>query len=545
MIEGESARIAMNPGRSARLPRVEAGEQWLRRTGSGALAIARQLWLPYLLTSILILYGFWWGLPIPPYVASSFQPDEGAAVSAVMQLKFPSFNPLILAWGTALFYQAYLMKKILTAGGLIHLSSDLWVYVAGRLVVYLSALGAITATFLAGQRLSDRRTGWLAALFLSVLPGFVISGHYFKMDVPVACWIAVTLLTTLWMLDAPSVRRVAILGFLVGYSASVKYNAAGLAPVAAIAVVLAYRKSWRAIPILPFIAAMTAGFAIGEPYGFLNLPSLIYWVRWVAGVDTVGSPYAIGRPPAWLDYPINIFPYAMTLPFLLLFAVAIVYAIARRVRHAYVLLLFLVAYYPLLCADNSRFVRFVVPLLPVAAILVALLVRDIAKMRRGRWVYRAGVFALVAYVFIFSLSFTRAFAQPDPRVQGEQWVQAHLSKGTPIAVSTTHSWNVPDLHLIGYQSVSVGDSITKLEAVKGPYLILSDIPMLEYEEAIDHYPTHKAFYAYINTHYCKVTSFLNSQELLGINSRAGRHLPGDWLDPNPRITILKRASGGC
>ncbi len=541
---GGIVRVAVEPGSLRWQTFTSEGPRWLRRGAVGALSVARELWLPYLLASILILYGFQWGLPDPPYLTSSFQPDEGAAVWAVSQINFPRFDPQILQWGTGLFYQVYVVKEVLTASHLIH-ASDFWIYVLGRLVVYVSALGAITATFFTAQKLFDHRTGWLAALFLSVLPGFVITSHYFKPDVPMTFWAVVTLLATFWMLEVPTIRQVAILGLLVGYSASVKYNAVVLAPVAAIAIVLAFRRSGRPLPVVPFVAAVTAGFAVGDPYAFLDFPNLVYWLKYLAGIEALSKAYAATRPPAWLDYPINVFPYAMTTPFLLLSAAGLLYGVVRRSCHVWVSLLFSLTYYLLLCVDSQRLVRYTVPLLPIGAILSAHLIRDLSRTQIGRLACVPGVAAIVGFLFVFSLSYTQTFAQPDPRVQGSMWIQAHLPKETPIAVSTTNNWNVPQLGLIGYRSVAVGVSIAKLQAVNGPYLILSDVPKLWYEEAIDHYPAPMAFYGYVDSHYCEVTHFLNSQELLGINSRRGSLLPGDWIDPNPQITILKRATNGC
>src|SRR5579864_3301812 len=62
------------------------------------LTTAREVWPAYLLASILILYGFHWGLP-NAYADKSFQADENAAVWATGQIHFPSFNPRWFAFG--------------------------------------------------------------------------------------------------------------------------------------------------------------------------------------------------------------------------------------------------------------------------------------------------------------------------------------------------------------------------------------------------------------------------------------------------------------
>src|SRR5271157_4924759 len=148
------------------------------------LTLAKNLWPAYLLASILILYGFygfWWSLP-NPYQVSSFQADENVAVLAVSLIHFPHFSPHIFAWGTGLLYQVILVKLVFTLGGLLHASNWGWILAMGRLLVFSSALGAITVLFLLGHKLFDARskrqiawTGRLAAIIVAVLPGFVIN----------------------------------------------------------------------------------------------------------------------------------------------------------------------------------------------------------------------------------------------------------------------------------------------------------------------------------------------------------------------------------
>ena len=117
------------------------------------LEIVKQSWPAYLLASILILVGFHWSLP-SAYQDKSFQADENAAVWAVNQIHFPMFNPRWFPWGTGLFYQAYLLKLVFAGGGLVDVS-DYWIILMGRLVVFASALGAISVLFLLGRKLFD------------------------------------------------------------------------------------------------------------------------------------------------------------------------------------------------------------------------------------------------------------------------------------------------------------------------------------------------------------------------------------------------------
>jgi len=211
-------------------------------------------------------------LPGNLYQDKSFQADENAAVWAVNQMSFPLFYPRWLAWGTALFYQVYLVKTIFTVGGLIHIN-DVWMYVMGRLVVYASALGAITMIFLIGRKLFDIWTGRLAAILPAVLPGFVINSHYFKTDIPMTFWSLAALLTAYQVVSSGKSVWVVVLGLLVGYSASVKYSAAVLSPEGLVAIVIEDRKLNK---------RLFGIHTIGRANHTATLHSLVFLKHWLA-----------------------------------------------------------------------------------------------------------------------------------------------------------------------------------------------------------------------------------------------------------------------
>lgn len=503
------------------------------------VALLRWLWLPYALASVLILIGFSWGLPDGHYVNMSFQADENAAVWAVNQIGFPFFYPRWLPWGTALFYQVYIVKMLVTAGGIIHLS-DLWIYVAGRLVVFASAIGAITLTFLLGKRLFDAWTGWLAATLLSAIPGFVIGSHYFKTDVPMICWSLAALLAACELTSRKAASQVLVLGLLVGYSTSVKYSAAVLIPVGLLAVVQTRRAGGHSLSYRRYALGVAVGFFVGDPYAILNFPGFISAVRWVSANNTQGEPYYVARPPALIDYTVNVLPYALTWPILVVSACALVWLVFKQRHHLGLVWAFVLLYCGLLAADNTRLVRYTIPILPFAALFVAHLLRSLAKLRYTRVVALVGASCLLAYSFVFSLSYVQAFAQVDPRVQANQWIEAHISNREPISVSSTFYLDIPQLKLIERQGYEVGFSVDKLQHAPSPYLVLSDFGTIPYQEARRYYPEQQRFFDYVTSNYRVVASFENPQRILWVNSKSGPLLSQDWLHPNPRITILAR-----
>lgn len=512
---------------------IPAPREWL-------FEVFKQLWPAYLLASLLILCGFHWSLP-NAYQDKSFQADENAAVWAVNQIHFPHLNPQWFPWGTGLFYQVYLVKVIFTAGGMFP-AGIYWMIVMGRLLVFASALGAITALFVLARKMFDAWTARLAAILLSVLPGFVINAHYFKTDVPMTFWMLVTMVVAYRLIETGSPRGVLVLGLLVGYTASIKYSAGLLLFVGLLAIVMARRKFQKKFSWISYLLCVGAGFAFGEPVALRpgNWKEILTAIRWVGSLNTVGVPYHLGRPPAWIDYPVNVMPYAMTMPMLLASAMALLWVVIRK-RHEFLpILVFLAIYYLLLAMDNWRLVRYTVPLLPIVALVVAALIAQLRKQRVIGTISVAAGYAIVAYAFLFSFSYVRVMAQTDPRNQATIWSLQHLAKEQPVPQIGAFYLNVPQLELAGYKVLDVRYRIADLRSAESPYLVVSEFSTAPYAQAIGHWPEQERFFEYVNGNYSEVARFENSQKLLILDSKAGSTLSQDWLIPNPRITILIR-----
>jgi 4-amino-4-deoxy-L-arabinose transferase-like glycosyltransferase len=291
--------------------------------------IIKNLWPAYLLASILILCGFWWSFP-NAYQNKSFHFDEDLGISAVQQISFPQFNPHVFNIGTGFFYQVYLIKLVLTAGGLLHAGTT-EILLIGRSLVFASALGAITVLFFLGRKLFNASTGRLAALILAVLPGFVINSHYFKADVPLTLWILLTILVAYQFLDTGNSKVIFLLGLLVGYTTAVKPNGGVLLPVGFVVMVMRPPKAHKIFAWTSYLVCVGIGFVVGEPLVLLPQvwPEIIRDLRHLREVNRWGVIYHVARPPAWIDYPLNVFPFSFTGPMLIASAVALVWVLVR------------------------------------------------------------------------------------------------------------------------------------------------------------------------------------------------------------------------
>ena len=513
------------------------GNPKLRASISNSL---RMLWPAYLLASLLIFWGFMWSLPNHQFIDKSFHADENAAVWGVDQIRFPGFNPHVFNWGTALFYQVYALKILVSLGGLIPLG-DAGVLLLGRLVVWASAMGILTLTFLLGRELFDAWTGRIAAIMVSVLPGFVIPSHYFITDIPMEFWALASIFAGYRLLSTSNIAWVYALGFLTGYSCSTKYSAATVIPAGLMLLAMTNVSVPKMRALTIYGGCIALGFLIGTPRILPDPREFLETLGRIRDLSRSGAPGPAARSSAWVDYLTRIFRLAMTAPMYVATIAGSLLLIRRRIKEILPIWAFVIAYLFLLSADNSRLLRYVVPLLPLAALFVAALVGEIRRANRAAGqIATLAAFSLIAYMFLFTGSYVRVMTQEDPRVQAGRWISAHVSHDLPFPVSTAHYLGAPQVQLWGYQKLDTDTSLEKLRTAGSPYLAVSEYITNRYDGALPYFPDAREFFGFIRNNYMEVAHFENSQRLLGVDSKTGLTVTHDWLYPNPRITIFAR-----
>jgi hypothetical protein len=235
-------------------------------------------------------------------------------------------------------------------------------------------------------------------------------------------------------------------------------------------------------------------------------------------------------------------PYATTLPMLLLIGVAVIWGIARGGRRLLPLWAFMICYFALMANDNTRLVRYTVPLLPFGAIVLGGMISDARKFRPAGLAVVTLTVASACYAFVYSMSYVQAMARVDPRVQAAVWIEQNVPRGDSLPVIQTHYSNLPDLVFMKQPNQVIPYDVAALSAAKSPYLVMTEPASDFYREAKAFYPRENAFLDFVDRKYEVVASFENSQRLFGVDSKTGAHLSEDWLRPNPRITIFRRKS---
>ena len=293
-----------------------------------------------LLALALRLVGARYGLPYP-----LLNPDEASIVPRAWRMGHeghldPGVVRLPLAADGAARSRA----------GLLHEPS----YEAARAAAILIGVGGVAATWWLGRRAVRDRAAIVGAAAVAVSTTHIAYSRVAVTDVLLT--LAITLALAL-ALDG----RLGWAGLAVGLAASAKYPGV----LAAAPVLVAGWGRWRSLG-RGAVLAVTA-FAVTSPFVVLHARAAwhdISHVQRLARDGWLGFEQDPATPIALLDRA-----WQALGPLLVLAAVAIVVALVRRARSDLVLLTFVAVYLVYLLPLNAHFDRYVLPLVPVLAVL--------------------------------------------------------------------------------------------------------------------------------------------------------------------------------
>jgi hypothetical protein len=222
-----------------------------------------------------------------------FHPDEPTIVRSALGVRFGS-NPKHFDWPHLYIYLNYFLfmgfatfRKIITTVGLKPLVSGIFPIIWNEgLIFYLltrvfgGILGALTAVpiYLAGKILFNKTVGYFSALAFIIIPFHVWSSHFSLPDVPMIFFLAWGLYFSARIFVYNKRLDYILAGFLVGLSASTKYNGGLSALTVPLALFLRWisdRKKYS-IRKKDFANLLLAGllsifgFVLGTPYAVLD-----------------------------------------------------------------------------------------------------------------------------------------------------------------------------------------------------------------------------------------------------------------------------------
>ncbi len=523
-----------------------------------------------ILALVLRLWGITWGLPNQQR-ALSYHPDEGVnLVSGVLEegqprphldLKFYHYGGLYFyAWQSAVAVnRSYGAVKLpLTGQPNVNVpDSPAAMILVGRLLTVLCGVLTVGLLIPLGTRLFNRSVGLTSALIYAVIPSAVVHGHYATVDVPAAMMVTLALLFGAKLMAKPTVRAMLISGLTCGLACATKYNVI-LVIFAPLSVLLLNRDVTMPIRLRN---ALLLGFAsvIGFILGCLGAVINFEGFRKDFLFELTKSGQGMGMLFAdtgngWLYTITHSFRYGLGIPMLLLFCFAIAWAVWKRTPQDRYFLAYFVPYFLVIGASQVRFLRYIIPVLPVVSILVARLVIQTWDLFGLRQTNRFTYVLAIGITLLNSLSMDSTMVNPDPRDLALDYVLIQ-SAGKSIGFVTTPWYYTPPFSPL-FTAPSPGTrrqaalerQSNRMILPEGEWdqVVLDQHPDLfvvsdiESEDAIRiGLPATVPFIKSWTTDY-KAVVFESTPRIFGLDFGKPAYLPNDWLYTYPTITVYVR-----
>ncbi len=411
------------------------------------------------LAAALRLVGSRYGLPL-----SVLNPDETSIVPRAWRMGHGHLDP---GWYD---YPSLLMAVLAPVQAAFGAPS----FGAARLVAVAIGLGGVGATWWLGRRAYGTGAAIVGAAAVAVATTHVAYSRTAVTDVLLT--LAITCVLALAVAG-----RIEWAGLAVGLAASAKYPGA----IAAVPVVVAGWGRWRALGRAAALAV--AGFALTSPFVLIHAG---------AAWDDVSRVQRLARA-GWLGFendPVTPVAYLDRLweavgPLLLVAVVGVVVAVVRRTRADLVLLSFAVVYWLTLMPQQAHFDRYVLPLVPVLAVLAGSV--------------RAAVpVALVALLLplAWSANDARELTRTDTRVRADAWVAVNIPRGDRIAADPS-TLPLPGRPVVGLELPGPGRpsdperDLVRLRRQGVKWVIVSGAVTDRVLAVPDTYPREALFYA--------------------------------------------------
>jgi 4-amino-4-deoxy-L-arabinose transferase-like glycosyltransferase len=368
-------------------------------------------------------------------------PDERYLVETASRMSLPDkLNPFDAA--PHLAYGHLPVSMLALASGLAPKVDPLLV---GRILAASFDLGTVVVTFALGRRLYNELVGLLASASVSLMVAHVQQAHFYTADTPLVFFTSAALLFAVRHAQDGHPLDAGLAGGAAGLALATK-AAAGLLLVPLLTACWGARVRRRPSLIRCGLAA-GAAFVLSSPFALLEPGTLLSNLARQAAVlrGAVEVPYTRQYRGTWpFIYPIRQqlqwgMGWTMGTAAILGVAHQVVEAVRRPpTRATWVSLSWVVVGFSFVGALYAKFPRYLLPILPVAAIYAAQLVTAVANERRLLLVSLCGL--LLGSLIFRATALSTMYRAQHPWVAASTWLRGHAQPGSTVAVE---AWDHP------------------------------------------------------------------------------------------------------
>lgn len=375
-----------------------------------------------------------------------FHPDERNIANAVTRIVFfEQLNPQFFAYGSLPIYLYRATGDFLT---LVTKNPD-WtsqwplINLIGRFYSALFASLSLILIFLLAKKIFNKKVGFLAVFIAAFSPSLIQTAHFGVTESMMVFW---SLLIALVSFELFSKKENLMTYFKIGllWGASLATKMAGLSfliiPLTAHLLTVKKLKKQFNFLLIPLIAFLI--FTIFSPYAFLSWGKFLESMNYENGVVlgklrvvytlqfTNTLPYLFqAKNIIWQMGPVAL--SAVLSLFVLLFV-----GLKKRNKKILTLLVFPIAYFLYVGYWYTKFVRYMVPILPFLAIM--------AGWGLDKLIIKTKTFGkIIAFIFLtvtlfWGLAFFNVYLQTSTRITASQWIYQNIKPNSKIL---TEHWD--------------------------------------------------------------------------------------------------------
>lgn len=388
------------------------------------------------------LAGIGWGLP-NDLRNQSLHPDE--TLNYVVGTQTPYFKPGFYNYGTLYFTAIHIANDVGASYGWIPsfeqaemdevLSAGI---LTGRVVSAAAGAATVSIVFAALLSITGTLGAFIGALALLLAPGHVVHSRFLTTDSFAAMVIALAaylVIKALQQETQPATKTIATIGFVIGLAAGAKYTGVlMLLP----AVYLLFTKRSPAKEYAIAFGAMIVGFFVATPGALLQNEEFMRDFMYEIGHSAEGHGLVfVDTPPGAVFHSFNLAEAFGFVP--LLFGVAgIVWGVVTKMKWAIAAALFFVAYFALIAGAEVKFLRYVLPLLPLVALGLGYIAGRCHELGGWKRVVTGAILLMVGFTSANYTSgafkLTGLMTTPDPRNEAAIWFGEETPADTTIGL---------------------------------------------------------------------------------------------------------------
>ena len=329
-------------------------------------------------------------------------------------------------------------------------------YLVGRALSALMDTLTVVLVYLIGARVFSARVGLLAAVFAALAPMSIQLAHFFTTDSWLTCFVAATLYAAIRAADSGSGRWFAAAGLGFGLAMATKGSVFALVGVIGAAMVYDGWRRWQetsslgralgalARPVAVSLLAALLGFALFEPFALLRPGIFIQSLQTQAAIvsgsfDIPFTRVYIGTIP--VVYQVEQFVRWGFGPAGGLLALAGVVALGHHFWREpsagkWILLCWLLGYGLVIAVPETKFLRYLAPLVPALALTAALMLDTVVaaiRKRLGPRLALAGLVLLLLGSGLWTAAFMSIYAVEHPRLAASRWIYDNVPAGSTLS----------------------------------------------------------------------------------------------------------------